>query len=127
MKLRYGTSSVQASSSSVAKALGGGRKGQQPPLGQSRAPCTPPLWVRQYEYAIITVTQHINFIILPREGLRSSGSCPKNATGSPKLSPDPYLHAASCTRLLLSRMRLSSSVMRGLRYMSGGWLTTQWA
>lgn len=38
-----------------------------------------------------------------------------------------YLHAASCTLLLPSRIRLSSSVMRGLRWASGGWLTTQWA
>lgn len=38
-----------------------------------------------------------------------------------------HLQAASCTLLLPSRMRLSSSVIRGLRCMSGGWLTTQWA
>lgn len=38
-----------------------------------------------------------------------------------------HLQAASCTRLLLSRIRLSSSVMSGFRYVSGGWLTTQWA
>lgn len=31
-----------------------------------------------------------------------------------------YLQAASCTRLLLSRIRLSSSVIRGFRYVSGG-------
>lgn len=37
----------------------------------------------------------------------------------------PHLQAASCTRLLLSRIRLSSSVIRGFRYVSGGWLTTQ--
>lgn len=38
-----------------------------------------------------------------------------------------HLQAASCTLLLPSRIRLSSSVIRGLRCMSGGWLTTQWA
>src|SRR3712207_7556287 len=53
MKLRYGTSSVQASSSSVAKALGGGRKGQQPPPARAEPPArseehTSELQSRQY-------------------------------------------------------------------------------
>lgn len=38
-----------------------------------------------------------------------------------------HLQAASCTFLLLSRMRFRSSVMSGLRYESGGWETTQCA
>ena len=78
------------------------------------------LRISQYEYAINQF--HINSHRchhFPEGGQGRVGAVGSGVQG--------HLQAASCTLLLPSRMRLSSSVIRGLRCMSGGWLTTQWA
>lgn len=80
------------------------------------------LGISQYEYSEKSEHCQESSIITSQRAASGAGEVRSVGPGV-----KGHLQAASCTLLLPSRIRLSSSVIRGFRCMSGGWLTTQWA